>query len=155
EGLIRFTGLGGTTVYELARMMATGAYDVVLTAFNYSLLWREAGLAVLPEAEVQRMGVLIGSPLQQGALARRDDEEIAGGAAWLSEPRRAQFRRLYEWVDRVGIPLPELGLRFVLSDPRVSAALMGARSVEEVEANVAAVEKGPLPAELTAPLDEI
>src|SRR5436190_9380640 len=60
EGLIRFTGLGGTTVYELARIMATGAYDVVLTGFNYSLLWREAALAVLPEAERQRMGVLIG-----------------------------------------------------------------------------------------------
>ena len=40
EGVIRFTGLGGTTVYELPRIMATGRYDVVLTAFNYSLLER-------------------------------------------------------------------------------------------------------------------
>src|SRR3989442_10462590 len=40
EGLVRFTGLGGTTAYELARVMAAGRYDVVLTAFNYSLLWR-------------------------------------------------------------------------------------------------------------------
>lgn len=155
EGLIRWTGLGGTTAYELSRIMATGAFDVVLTAFNYSLLWREAEIAVLPEADGQGMGVLAGSPLQQGALARRWDDEIRCGAPWLSPPRREQYRRLYRLVDELGIPLPELGLRFVLSDPRVSCALMGARSADEVEANAAAVEEGPLPAEVLARLREI
>jgi aryl-alcohol dehydrogenase-like predicted oxidoreductase len=155
EGLISWTGLGGTTAYELPRIMATGAYDVVLTAFNYSLLWREAAIAVLPEAERQEMGVIAGSPLQQGALAGRYDEQIEHGAPWLSPPRREQYRRLYTYVHSVGIPLPELGLRFVLSDPRVSVTLMGVRSVEEVEANVAAVEKGPLPREVLADLQPI
>jgi aryl-alcohol dehydrogenase-like predicted oxidoreductase len=154
-GIIRWSGLGGTTVYELPRVMATGAFDVVLTAFNYSLLWREAAIAVLPEAERQGMGVIAGSPLQQGALARRYDEEIATGAPWLSPPRREQYRALYALLDHVGLPLPELGLRFVLSDPRVSTTLMGARSVEEVAANVASVEKGPLSTELLARLQEI
>ena len=155
EGLVRWTGLGGTTVYELPRIMATGAFDVVLTAFNYSLLWREAEIAVLPEAERQEMGVVAGSPLQQGALARRYDEEVERGAPWLSSPRREQYRRLYALVDDCGIPLPELALRFVLSDPRVHTTLMGARSVAEVEANVAAVEKGPLPEDLLARLREV
>jgi aryl-alcohol dehydrogenase-like predicted oxidoreductase len=135
--------------------METGAFDVVLTAFNYSLLWREAAIAVLPEAVRQEMGVIAGSPLQQGALARRFDDEIESGAPWLSPPRREQYRRLYALLDEAGIPLPELGLRFVLSDPRVSITLMGARSVEEVEANVRAAEKGPLPPDLSARLREI
>jgi aryl-alcohol dehydrogenase-like predicted oxidoreductase len=155
EGVITWTGLGGTTAYELPRIMATGAFDVVLTAFNYSLLWREAAIAVLPEAERQGMGVILGSPLQQGVLARRYDEEVEGGALWMSPPRREQYRQLYAFVDAVGIPLSELGLRFVLSEPQVSMALMGARSVEEVEANVKAVEKGPLPDEQLAQLREI
>jgi aryl-alcohol dehydrogenase-like predicted oxidoreductase len=155
EGTIRWTGLGGTTAYELPCIMATGAYDVVLSAFNYSLLWREAAIAVLPEAERRGMGVIAGSPLQQGALARRYDEEIERGAPWLTPPRRDQYRRLYALLDRVGIPLPELGLRFVLSDPRISTMLMGARSVEEVEANVAAVARGPLPPDLLAELQQI
>jgi aryl-alcohol dehydrogenase-like predicted oxidoreductase len=155
EGIISWAGLGGTTVYELARIMETGAFDVVLTAFNYSLLWREAAIAVLPEAVCQKMGVIAGSPLQQGALARRFDTEIESGAPWLSPPRREQYRRLYALVDETGIPLPELGLRFVLSDPRVSITLMGARSVEEVEANVRAAAKGPLPPDLLARLQII
>jgi aryl-alcohol dehydrogenase-like predicted oxidoreductase len=155
EGIISWAGLGGTTVYELARIMETGAFDVVLTAFNYSLLWREAAIAVLPEAVRQEMGVIAGSPLQQGALARRYDDEIESGAPWLSPPRREQYRRLYALADEAAIPLPELGLRFVLSDPRISIALMGARSVEEVEANVKAAEKGPLPPDLLAQLQAI
>lgn len=155
EGIIRFTGLGGTTAYELPPIMATGAYDVVLTAFNYSLLWREAEIAVLPEAKRQNMGIIIGSPLQQGALARRFDEEVNSGARWLSPPRREQYKRLYAFLDEVGLPLPEVALRWVLSNPDVSTILMGARSVAEVEQNVQAIEKGPLPQDLLDRLQEI
>jgi len=155
EGLIRFTGLGGTTAYELPHIINTGQYDVVLTAFNYSLLWQEALLEVLPAAKQQGMGIIVGSPLQQGALARRYDDEVNHGARWLSSPRREQYKRLYALLDEIDLPLPELGLRFVLSNPDISTVLMGARSVEEVEANVRAAEKGPLPADLLARIQEI
>jgi len=155
ERLISFTGLGGTTAYELPRVMATGYFDVVLTAFNYSLLWREALIAVFPEARRQEMGIIVGSPLQQGALARRFDAEIRDGAPWMSPPRREQYRRLYAYLDEIAIPLPELGLRMVLSNPQVSTVLMGVRSVAEVEENVRSAERGPLPAEVLARLQEI
>jgi aryl-alcohol dehydrogenase-like predicted oxidoreductase len=152
EGVVRFTGLGGTTAYTLPHIIATGMYDVVLTAFNYSLLWQEARIAVLPEAIKQGMGIIVGSPLQQGALARPYTEQVEHGARWLSPPRRAQFKRLYALVADLGLTLPELALRFVISNPDISITLMGARSVAEVEANVRSVEAGPLPEDV---LDEI
>ena len=152
EGLIRFTGLGGTTAYTLAQIIATGAYDVVLTAFNYSLLWQEARIAVLPAAIKQGMGIVVGSPLQQGALARCYTEQVEHGARWLSPPRRAQFKRLYALVRDLGVTLPELALRFVISNPDISTTLTGARSALEVEQNVRSVEKGPLAPDV---LDEI
>jgi aryl-alcohol dehydrogenase-like predicted oxidoreductase len=155
EGIIRFTGLGGTTAYTLPHIIATGAYDVVLTAFNYSLLWQEATIAVLPEAVRQGMGIVIGSPLQQGALARPYTEEVEHGARWLSPPRRAQFVRLYAFVQDLGMSLPELALRFVISNPAISTTLMGARAVEEVEQNVRSVEKGPLPEDVLAEIAAI
>lgn len=154
-GLIRFTGLGGTTAYELPPVLATGRYDVVLTAFNYSLLWREASIAVLPEAERQGMGVIIGSPLQQGALARRYDAEIAARPRWFSPPRRAQYERLYQLVEESGMSLAEMGVRFVLSNPQVSLTLSGSRSQAEVEDNIRAASLGPLPADLLARIQEI
>lgn len=155
RGLIRFTGLGGTTAYELARLIRTGAFDVVLTAFNYSLLWREAAIEVLPAAVEQGMGIVIGSPLQQGALARRYDDEVNHGAPWLSSPRRAQYQALYAYLDDIGMSLAEAGIRFVLSNPNVTCTLMGARSAQEVEENIAAAEAGPLPPEVLQRLDEI
>jgi aryl-alcohol dehydrogenase-like predicted oxidoreductase len=154
-GTIRFTGLGGTTAYELAHIIRTGRFDVVLTAFNYSLLWREAEIAVLPAAQEQGMGIIIGSPLQQGALARRYDDEVNRAARWLSPPRRRQLQALYAFLDEINLPIAEVGLRFVISNPHISCVLMGARSPQEVEQNVAAVEKGPLPADVLARLDEI
>jgi aryl-alcohol dehydrogenase-like predicted oxidoreductase len=154
DGVIGYTGLGGTTAYELAHIIRTGRFDVVLTAFNYSLLWREAEREVLPAAKEQNMGIIIGSPLQQGALARRYDE-VYDGARWLSSPRREQFMALYDFVEALGIPLPELALRFVISNTDISCVLMGARSEQEVTQNVASVEKGPLPADVLARLDDI
>lgn len=155
QGLVRFTGLGGTTPYLLARICATGQYDVVLTAFNYSLLWREAEIALIPEARRQGMGIVIGSPLQQGWLARRYDEEVAAYPAWLSPQRRAQFLALYELLDELRMPITDLALRWVISNPDLHTTLMGARSVQEVEQNVAAVTAGPLPEAVLERLDQI
>jgi len=155
EGLVKYIGLGGTTVHEMARLCNTGKFDVVLTAFNFSLLWREAEEAIFPAARAHNMGVVIGSPLQQGALAVRYDEAIASGAQWMAPKRREQFRALYALVDELGMPIADLANRFVISHPTVSTVLTGARSVQEVELNYAAIEQGPLPADVLARLDEI
>lgn len=155
EGLIRFTGLGGTTSHELARLVDTGTFDVVLTAYNYSLLWREAALEIFPAAKRHGVGIVIGSPLQQQALSRRYDAQIERGAPWMSLSRREQYRALYRFLDETGLDIAECGIRFVLSNPDVSCALVGAASPEEVEKNVASAAKGPLPADLLARLDEI
>lgn len=154
EGRIRYLGLGGTTAYEMARLLRTGKFDVVLTAFNYSLLWQEAAHEVLPAAREHGVGVVVGSPLQQGALARRWDE-VESGAPWLSKPRREQFRALYRLLDEIDLSLPELALRFVLSNPDVHTVLSGVRSATEIEQNVAAAEKGRLPDELLSRIAEI
>ena len=154
DGVIGYTGIGGTTAYQLPHIIRTGKFDVVLTAFNYSLLWREAEIAVLPAAKEMGMGIIIGSPLQQGALAR-PYEQVRAGARWLSPPRREQYLALYAYAAELGMTLPELALRFVISNPDISMTLMGARSVQEVEQNVAAVERGPLPQAVLERLDVI
>jgi len=155
DGVIGYTGLGGSAVYEMAHLVRSGKFDVVLTAFNYSLLWREAGQHVFPAAKQHDMGIIIGSPLQQGALARRYDVQVAEGAPWMNPPRRAQFRALYALLDELAMPLAEVALRFTLSNPDVSCVLTGARSREEVELNVASAVRGPLPEDVLHRLDEI
>jgi aryl-alcohol dehydrogenase-like predicted oxidoreductase len=155
EGVIRFTGLGGTTPYELAHIIKTGGYDVVLTAFNYSLLWQEAMIDVIPAAKSLEMGIVVGSPLQQGALAQVYSDQVEKGARWLSSPRREQFKRLYALVHDLGIPITELALRFVISNPDISTVLMGAKSVNEVEQNARSVEAGPLSTDVLQEIQDI
>lgn len=155
EGVIRYTGLGGTTVYELPHIINTGEYDVVLTAFNYSLLWQEALISVIPAAKQLGMGIIIGSPLQQGALSQIYTEQVEKSARWLSPPRREQYKRLYALIHELSISITELALRFVISNPDISTVLMGARSTLEVEQNVRSVEAGPLSSEVLKVIDEI
>ena len=156
KGQIGCTGLAGTTAYEMARIIERADYDVLLTAFNYSLLWREATAAVIPAARAKGMGIVAGSPLQQGWLARRFDDVVREDPpAWLSPARREQLLALYACVDELGIGLPELALRFVLSNADIDVVLMGSRSVREVDANVAAAEAGPLGGDVLAELDRI
>ena len=101
------------------------------------------------------MGVIIGSPLQQGALAKRYDDQINHGARWMSPARRKQYKALYALLDDLKMPVAELALRFVLSNKNVSCVLSGARSVEEIKQNVSFAEKGPLSADILKRLDVI
>ncbi len=56
RGVIKAIGVAGTTAYELAYLCRSGKFDVVLTAFNYSLLWREAAIDVIPAAKDRGWG---------------------------------------------------------------------------------------------------
>ena len=51
-----------------------------------------------------------------------------------------------------GMTMAELALRFILSNPDVSTVIPGMRSTRNVEANLAAADAGPLPADLLARL---
>ncbi|MCL1856538.1 MAG: aldo/keto reductase [Kiritimatiellaeota bacterium] len=155
QGVIKYTGLGGTGTTHLAHLVRSGKFDVVLSAFNYSLLYREAALEVFPAAKATGTGIILGSPLQQGATAARFDAVMANPPSWMSRMRVEQFKALYRFLDDIDMPIHEAGLRFVLSNADVDCVLMGSRDVGEVEANVAAVEKGALPKDVLARLDEI
>jgi aryl-alcohol dehydrogenase-like predicted oxidoreductase len=155
RGLIRFTGLGGTTTTEMAHLVASDRFDVVLTAFNYSVLFREAAHEVLPAAKRLRMGVMLGSLLQQGALGRRYDEAVRAKPMWLSAARQRQFLALYAFLDELAMPIVELCLRFAISNADASTVLIGPKTAAQVEQSVAVVDKGPLPAEVLGRLDAI
>jgi len=155
QGIVDYVGLGSTTAYHIEPIIRTGRFDLLLTALNYSLLYREAAHRAIPAAHEMNMGIVIGSPLQMGAYNPAHEDEVRRGPPWMSPQRREQFLALYDFAAEVGLSLPELALRFVLSDPRVSCALMGARAPTEVELNAAAAERGPLEADILARLDEI
>ncbi len=156
EGKTKFLGLGGTTAYEMPHVINTGNFDVVLSAFQYNLLWREAEQAVLPAAVANDMGLICGSPLYQGTLAKiYENDVIKNPPNWLSPPRRRQFIRLYALVGDLKMTMPELATRFLLSNPQISTVLSGVSTVAELESNVESALKGPLAEDILAEINDI
>ncbi len=155
QGKIRHAGLGGTTVNEMHHLVVSGKFDVLLTAFNYSLLYREAAMELLPTAQANGMGVMLGSVLQQGGLAKRYDDAIKNKPAWMSAQRHLQFLALYQLLDDTGMSLPELSIRFTAMHPAVSTVLLGTSNPKHLEAGVRDLEKGPLSHELVERLNDI
>lgn len=154
-GKIRFTGLAGTTVTEMTSLIQSDRFDVVLTAFNYNVLFREARQSVIPAAVEHKSGVVLGSAFGQGFLTRRADEEVRAKPVWLAPVRQQQLLAWYKLLDESGLSAPEMCLRFAISDPDVSTIPIGCKTVEHVEASVAAVAKGVLPQDILNRLDEI
>lgn len=154
-GKIRFAGLAGTTVTELTSLVRSGLFEVVLTAFNYNALYREAALELIPAAAEQKMGIVVGSALGQGFLGRRFDDEVRAKPIWLSTARQHQLLAYYNLLDDAAMSPVELNLRFVITNPQISTVPIGCKTVEQLEVAVAAVAKGPLPSEILGRLDEI
>jgi L-glyceraldehyde 3-phosphate reductase len=118
---------------------------------SYSLLnrWIEDGLLdTLGELGVGCIGF---SPLAQGLLTDRyadgipEDSRIARGLSLaedqLTEQTRAKVRGLAEIAAARGQPLPAMALAWTLRDPRMTSTLVGASSVEQLEASLRALER--------------
>lgn len=156
KAITKFSGLGGTTSDEMPLIMDTGNFDVVLSAFNYDLLWRDAEKGIFRNAQKHNMGIVCGSPLHQGLLAKIYQKDVIDNPIPQLNPiRRMQFIELYDLVNDIKISLPELSIRFLLSNPNVSTVLTGVRNIEELESNVEATNKGVLPKEILDKLQSI
>jgi L-galactose dehydrogenase/L-glyceraldehyde 3-phosphate reductase len=74
---------------------------------------------------------------------------IASGADYAAD--LAVARRLAPLVaEGHAASLAELAIRYALTPPQISTALIGTASIEQLEVAIAAAEKGPLPAETLA-----
>jgi len=117
---------------------------------SYSLLnrWIERGL--LDVLERHGVGTIVFSPLAQGLLTDRylhgvpEDSRVRRGEAFdeglLSEENLARVRGLNEIAQRRGQSLAQMAIAWVLRDPRVTSALIGASSVAQLEQNYGALE---------------
>jgi L-glyceraldehyde 3-phosphate reductase len=133
---------------------------------SYSMLnrWVEHGspslLEVLGEEGV---GCIAFSPLAQGMLTDRylngipQDSRAAQGKslnpALLTDEALGHVRGLNEIARARGQSLAQLALSWVLRDERVTSVLIGASSVGQLEANVAALDSPPLTDEELAAID--
>jgi L-glyceraldehyde 3-phosphate reductase len=130
---------------------------------SYSMLnrWIEDELLALLERD--GVGAIVFSPLAQGLLTDRylhgvpEDSRVRRGEAFderlLSEENLERVRALNEIAQRRGQSLAQLAIAWALRDPRVSSALIGASSIEQLEQNVDALENLDFTTEELAEID--
>jgi L-glyceraldehyde 3-phosphate reductase len=117
---------------------------------SYSMLNRWIEPDLLDAVGELGVGCIVFSPLAQGMLTdkylagipegSRADRPYSLSTSLLSEDALAKIRALNEIAARRGQTLAQLALAWVLRDPRVTSALVGASSVAQLEDNMAALE---------------
>ena len=131
-----------------------GLDRIVSNQPQYSMLWRVIESDVVPVCEENGIGQIVWSPLAQGVLTgkyRPGVEPPKDSRAqskegsyfikrWLDQPglleRVAQLGDLAKQTD---LSLPQLALAWVLNQPGISAAIIGASRPEQVHENIRAV----------------
>lgn len=114
---------------------------------HYSLLDRAVENEVLPVAERYGMGTVIWSPLASGMLTGRvrrgrpsDLHRTQLFAALRDERRIDAVEELHALAEASGLSLTHMALAFVISHPGVTAALIGPRTIEQLDDSLAALE---------------
>jgi len=154
--------LGRTEARQLSRIDSVQPrYNLLFRAFERDLLplCREEGIAVIPYNPMAG-GLLSGK--HDGAAPPMADTRFSlrgGGARYQArywhEQEFATIEALRGVAREAGMSMATLAIAWVLSDPAITAPIVGATRPEQLADSLAAAERGGLPPDLKATLDEM
>ena len=165
EGKVRYLGSSNFAAWQVVEAdwtARTGALTPFVSAQNrYNLLDRSAEAELVPAAETVGVGILPYVPLASGLLTGkyRQGEPAPEGSRLARMPDRlagADFDRidaLAALADEWEIDLPTLALGGLAAQPAVGSVIAGARTPEQLRANVASIAWEPTLEQLAA-IDE-
>jgi len=173
-GKARYIGVSNYLAYRLAR--ALGRADALRCARfvsvqpRYNLLFRQIERELLPLAQEEGLAVIPYNPLAGGLLTgkyRRDAKPSIGrftqsvGAAGAMYTERywhdrefATVEALRKITEAAGLPLITTSIAWVLANPVITSALIGASHPDQLDASLAAADFVLAP-ELKAQLDDV
>ncbi len=136
---------------EAAAILRGMGVPLLIHQPSYSLLNRWIEPELIDAVGEEGIGCICFSPLAQGLLTDRYLAGIPEGSrasrsgslssSQLNEETLAKVRALNELAAARGQTLAQLALAWTLRDPRITSTLVGASSVEQLEANVAALAR--------------
>jgi aryl-alcohol dehydrogenase-like predicted oxidoreductase len=135
-----------------AAIEMTGVAQFVSSQPQYSMLWREPEEAVIPLCAANGISQIVWSPLGQGVLTGKYDpdrppppdsraasEEMGGFMDRLMQPDVLRaVQGLKPIAEEAGLTLPQFALAWVLREPNVASAIIGASKPSQVRENAAA-----------------
>ncbi len=153
SGKVRWLGFSEWPADKIkAALEMPGVDKFVSSQPQYSLLWREPEKEVIPLCAANGISQIVWSPLAQGVLtgkyspdapppagSRATSDEMGGYMSRLMDPELlAAVQRLKPVAAEAGLSLSQFALAWVLREPNVASAIIGASRPEQVEENVVA-----------------
>lgn len=166
EGLVGALGVSNYAAWQVADVEAAcdraGAPRPVVAQQLYNLVARRIEQEYAEFATTHGLATVVYNPLGGGLLTGRhrfDEAPSEGrfGSSALSQMYRDRYwnRALFDAVEaldgiarQAGLGLPELALRWLLSQDVVTAVLLGGSKPDQLRANLAVADRGPLPADV-------
>jgi L-glyceraldehyde 3-phosphate reductase len=152
QGKARYVGIssyGPRRTEEAARILRELGTPLLIHQPSYSMINRWIEEELLDVLGREGIGSIVFSPLAQGLLTDRylggipDDSRVRRGLHFsedlITDQNLEQVRKLNELARRRGQSLAQLAIAWALRDERVTSALLGASSVEQLEQNVGAL----------------
>jgi voltage-dependent potassium channel beta subunit len=155
QGKVLYAGISEWTALQIASAVSFAREhnidQIVSSQPQYSMLYRTIESEVIPLCEREGIGQVVFSPLAQGVLSGKyrpgqappNDSRAATEAGTFM--RRLLSDEVLEAVEKLRpiaadlhLSLPQLALAWVLRQPNVSAAIIGASRPEQIDDNVAA-----------------
>jgi aryl-alcohol dehydrogenase-like predicted oxidoreductase len=152
-GKTRYIGFSEWTAPQIqAALDMAGVEKFVSSQPQYSLLWREPEAEVIPVSAANGISQIVWSPLAQGVLtgkyspdapppadSRASSDDMGGYIGGLMKrPVLEAVQKLKPLADEAGLSLTQFALAWVLREPNVAAAIIGASRPEQVVENAAA-----------------
>jgi L-glyceraldehyde 3-phosphate reductase len=153
QGKARYVGISS---YSAARTLEAHAIlrglgtPLLIHQPSYSMLNRWVEDELLEVLGREGIGMIAFSPLAQGLLTDRYLDGVPAGSratagksldtGMLSDENLAKVRALDAIAKRRGQTLAQMALAWILRDPRVTSAVVGASSVEQLEGNLRALD---------------
>ncbi|GAA0325240.1 aldo/keto reductase family protein [Actinoallomurus spadix] len=173
QGKVLYIGVSEWRAEEIARALKIademGLDRIVSNQPQYNMLWRVIESEVVPLCEKEGVGQIVWSPIAQGVLtgkyapgaappagSRATDEKSGAGfiKRLLDDEVLTRVQRLKPLAEEAGLSMAQLAIAWVLQNPNVSSAIIGATRPEQVRDNVKA-SGVTLEADLLQRVDEI
>lgn len=143
-------------------------FQLISNQPQYSMLWRVIEEKVIPASVKNGMTQIVWSPLAQGVLtgkylpgakapegSRASDPEVAARMGdFMKDEVLTAVQQLAPLAKELDLTLAQFGLAWVLQNPNISSAIIGASKPEQVSDNVKAVGVD-IPAEIMTKVDQI
>jgi len=146
QGKIRFFGISINDHQpdNALRLIATGVVDTVQVIYN--IFDQSPEDKLLPACQQHNIGVIVRVPLDEGGLTGKitpqstfDPQDFRNGY-FHGNRKRDVYTRVQSIASDLGLSIdamPEIALRYVLSNPAVSTVIPGMRTVRNAERNMA------------------